>query len=189
MARTKGTALIQLVRFLRSQRERAAEVLPPELQPYLEESVLASSWYPEAHLIGLLRAAAGLVGGDRDETLREFGRISARHHLEGIYSHLRLQEDPLAFPRRAFALWSAQHDSGRLRLDMKGDGEADLRVEGYAAPSPEMCLVLSGYLTEVFAESALGEPRLEKQACCNRGDDVCAWSVRWATVRAPATRA
>lgn len=179
MARTKGTALIPLVRFLRAQRERAAEVLTPELQPYLEEHVLASSWYPESHLLGLLRAAAELVGGARDQTLREFGRVSARHHLEGIYSHLRLEEDPLAFPRRAFALWSSQHDTGQLRMALEGDGLGRVRVEGYDSPSMEMCQITFGYISEVLSQAGLGEPRIDKKACRNQGDGVCEWSVRW----------
>lgn len=185
MARSKGTALIPLVRFLRSQRGRAAAVLPPELQGYLEENVLASSWYPESHLLGLLRAAAELVGGGREQTLREFGRISARHHLEGIYSHLRLESDPLAFPRRAFALWSSQHDSGQLRMTLEGDGMGHVRVEGYDSPSPEMCQITFGYISEVLSQAGLGEPCIAKKACRNQGDGVCEWSVRWEP--APAT--
>lgn len=179
MARTKGTALIPLVRLMRSQRERAAAVLPADLQRYLQEHVLASSWYPEEHLLGLLRSAAELVGGDRESTLRDFGRVSARQHLEGIYSHLRLDEDPLAFPRRAFALWSSQHDSGRLRMTLEGDGLATVRVQGYDSPSWEMCLVTAGYIAEVLCLSDFGEPHIEKKACCNQGDDVCEWAVRW----------
>lgn len=181
MARAKGTALIPLVSLLRSQRERAQEILPPDLQVYLEQEVLAAHWYPEEHLLGLLRAGAQLVGGDSEKTLREFGRGSARHHLEGIYAHLRFEKgDPLAFPRRAFALWSSQHDTGRLRVMLDGDGAAVVRIEGFEAPSREMCLITWGYSEEVFLYAGLSEARIDKRRCQNRGDTHCEWGVRWA---------
>lgn len=178
MARAKGTTFIPLVRLLRSQREQAVKLVPPELGEYLEKRILELSWYPESALLGLLRAAAELLGGDRDERLREFGRIAAREHLQGgIYAHLRFDEDPFAIPLRAFALWSAQHDSGRLRVVTADDGTVFVRVEDYDSPSPEMCLVTSGYIEEVLSQSGLAPLQLEKQMCCNRGDALCEWRV------------
>lgn len=179
MARAKGTALIPLVSLLRARRERASAILSPELRGYLDQGVLAASWYPEAHLLALLRAGAEVVGGDRRQILREFGRGTARHHLEGVYAHLRLEDDPLAFPRRTFALWASQHDSGRLRLALEGEGVAKLRLEGYDSPSEEMCLVTWGYTEEVFTHSGRKDPQVVKRSCCNEGADVCEWQVRW----------
>lgn len=180
MAQVKGTALVGLVRFLRRERARALPLLPAELRHYLEDRIIESRWYPEEDLIPLIRVCAQLTGGNPDETLLSFGHITARSHLDGgIYSHLVADGDPRSIGFKAVALWSSQHDSGALRVEIEGDGLASLRVEGYSHPSREMCLILTGYFQEFFRVSKLPNPSIKKRRCTSQGDPACEWELHW----------
>lgn len=179
MGRAKGSGFVLVVRFLRTQRERALVVLPPDLHHYLDIRILESSWYPQDDHLGLIRAAARLVGGHSQQTLEMFGRMAAQQHLEGIYAHLKPESDPLALPRRAFALWSSLHDSGQLKMKVEGEKQACLRVDGYATPSLETCHMTSGYIAEVCERSTMRDPAVRKTGCDLAGDEACIWEVRW----------
>jgi hypothetical protein len=180
MAQVKGTAMVGLVRFLRKERERAVGLVPTELRHYLENRIVESRWYPEHDLIPLVRVCAELAGGNPEETLQSFGRVTAQSHLDGgIYSHLVADGDPRSVGFKAVALWSSQHDSGELRLEIEEDGLASLRVEGYSHPSHEMCLILTGYFEEFFRVSKLPNPRIKKRQCTSEGDPHCEWELRW----------
>ena len=78
MSKAKGTTLVALVKFLRSQRERALAALPPSLHAYLDERIQASSWYPEADLLSLIRVMVAMIPGRRDVVLAQLGVALAR---------------------------------------------------------------------------------------------------------------
>jgi hypothetical protein len=180
MAQVKGTAMIGAVRFLRKERERALPLVPDELRHYLEDRVSQSRWYPEQDLIPLVLACAELLGGDLSETLQTFGRITAQGHLDGgIYSHLGADGDLVSLAIKASALWSSQHDTGKLRLEAEADGLASVRIDGYSHASHEMCLILTGYFQQFFDSSNLPNPQMKKRHCVSQGDSHCEWEVRW----------
>ena len=181
MAKAKGTTMVTLVKFLRSQRERALGALPPSLHGYLDERIHASSWYPEADMLALLRAMLGMVPGSQDAVLLQLGSALAREHLEGIYGHLKLdaRDDPATLARRCFALWSSQHDTGTFHFEMAAPGDAKLEVRDYALPSPEMCGILSGYLAETLRLGGAASVVVAKSACRLDGAAACAWTAVW----------
>jgi len=181
MSKAKGTTLVALVKFLRSQRERALAALPPTLHAYLDERIQASSWYPEADLLNLIRVMVAMIPGPREAVLAQLGVALAREHLEGIYGHLKLDAsgDPATLARRCFALWGSQHDTGTFRIEVERPGRALLEVRDYALPSAEMCGILTGYLGESLRLGAAANVRVVKQACRLAGDDVCNWSAEW----------
>jgi hypothetical protein len=176
MAKTKGTTLVAAVRFLRSRREQAREVLPPELRHYLDERINESSWYPESDLSALVDATASLLPGERDEVLANMGVHTAREHLDGVYSHLRL-EDPASMSRRALALWASQHDSGRFDVATVAPGEIRMTVRDFAHPTKTLCGILTGYFVETVRIAGLTSPTIRKDACVLRGDEACIWTV------------
>lgn len=178
MAKAKGTTMIGAVRFLRHHRERARDVLPPELRFYLDERVRESSWYPEEHLLGLVRALLELIPGPRPEVLASLGAHTAREHLEGVYAHLRGGEgSPTSLSRRAFALWASQHDSGRFELSADAPTELEMRVRAFALPSEEMCGIFGGYFAETLRMQGLADVEVTKTACVLHGAPHCAWRV------------
>jgi hypothetical protein len=181
MAKAKGTTMVTLVKFLRSQRERAQAVLPPSLHHYLEERIHASSWYPEADMLVLLRAMLGMIPGSRQAVLGQLGTALAREHLDGIYGHLKIDacDDPATMARRCFALWGSQHDTGTFHFELLAPGSAMLEVRDYALPSAEMCGILTGYLAESLRVGGAATLRVAKQSCRLDGAAVCGWAASW----------
>jgi len=174
MAKAKGTTLVGAVRFLRKNRERAAAVLPAELQHYLDEQISVAAWYPESDLHGLLRATLELIPGARDEVLAGLGANAAREHLEGIYAHLG-GGGVEGLSRRAVALWSSQHDTGRFEMERLSETESRLTVRDFGHPSELMCGILGGYLTETLRFEGATDVAMVKESCVLRGDDACTW--------------
>lgn len=183
MAKAKGTTLIGAVRFLRSHRERAVDALPGDLHHYLDERISESRWYPEEDLLALLEAVVALIPGPRDEVLAMLGATTAREHFGGIYSHLSGgRGDGLS--RRAVALWSSQHDSGKFGVETPSDDETIMTVRDFGLPSETMCGILGGYLAETLRFDGVADVSIEKRSCVLRGDEVCTWH-RTARVQSP----
>jgi len=178
MAKAKGTTLIGAVRFLRSQKDRARENLPPELHRYLDERITESRWYPEADLNGLLEALLRLIPGGRDEVLAELGAQTAREHLEGVYSHLSGGESH-GISTRAFALWASQHDTGKFETERIKPGERLMTVRDFGHPSEVMCGILGGYLAETIRVEGATDVKIAKESCVLRGAPKCAWRVTY----------
>lgn len=180
MAKAKGTTIISFAKFLRSQRDRDAVVMPPELHHYLDDHIHESRWYSEADLLGIIQAAVKLIPSHREEVLRGFGRTAASEHLHGIYTHLKgHSDDPFALPRRVFALWSSQHDTGQVKMQIENESSGSLTLEGYEYPSHEICTILTGYLFEVLTAAGLPHPNVRKTACSAAGDSTCIWTFTW----------
>jgi hypothetical protein len=179
MANAKGTALLDAVKFLRSQREAARKVLPPALHGYLEERISVARWYPEEHLLELLRAMLPLIPKPRTEVLESLGRVSARIHLGGVYEHLAVGSDRGAIPRRVFTLWATMHDTGKMSVVSAGETKLRLELSDYALPSREMCTLLRGYHLESFQSAGLPSLSVAEVGCRCNGDPLCAWEVEW----------
>lgn len=178
MAKAKGTTLLSLVKFLRSQRERALGVLPASVHGYLDERIHASSWYPEADLLALLRGMLELLPGGRDVNLDRMGAAVAREHLEGVYGHLR-SDDAGVLVRRSLALWGSQHDSGSFRVAITAPGQARYEVSDYGLPSREMCAIFKAYFAEWLRASGWVGVAAREDSCVLDGASACAWTVTW----------
>jgi hypothetical protein len=179
MAKAKGTTLLTLVKFLRQNRERALALLPSELHHYLEDRIQTSSWYPEEDLLELNRCMIELIPGERDAVLEQMGKRIAAEHMEGIYSHLRVDEgdlQPLA--RRAFALWSSQHDTGRLGVTLEGPGVIRFELSDFGLPSREICDVTAAYFRETLRLAGV-DAKVEEMECRVEGGSRCLWRATW----------
>jgi hypothetical protein len=176
MAKTKGTTIVGLVKFLRRQREAAATALPGHLLHYLDERVHVSTWYPEQDLLDLARVVAPMLAASVEHPYEAMGRVSAREHLGGSYAHLfEAVGDPLAIPARAFALWASMHDSGRLDTVVEPPDAVRVELSEFALPSREMCGIVGGYLAETLRVVGFAAPRAEKIACRLDGAPRCGW--------------
>ena len=175
MGKAKGTTLLGAVKFIRSKREEGRRALPEQLHDYLNQRVSPSAWYPEEDLLGLIRAMLALIPGPSSETLQLMGQVTAREHYEGIYSHLM---EGGAGASSTFALWSAQHDTGKLRVTREGPQATRIDLVGYANPSLEMCAIIGAYVVEVLRLGGLNASG-EKIACQLSGDESCSWRCSW----------
>ena len=180
MANAKGINLVDMVKFLRAQRETSLPLLPAPLRHYLDETINIAAWYPEEDMIGLVRVLAQLMPQTGEEPLVLIGRINAREHVKGAYNHLFENGQLSTLPIRAKALWKSMHDSGDFRLAM-ADGEATAEVVGYAYPTPEMCVMIRPYVEELFRATGIEKIHVEKRSCCREGDAACRYHVTWSS--------
>lgn len=183
MAKTKGTNLVEMVKFLRAQREASLELMPEPLRHYLDENVSVASWYPEEDVIDLVKVTIQLIPETDEDPLVVVGRINALQHVKGAYNHLFDSPELATLPIRANALWQSMHDSGEFRVAL-ADGEATAEVTGYACPSPEMCVMIRPYIEELFHASGIEKVLVEKRACCLEGDSTCRYHVLWDSAEA-----
>jgi hypothetical protein len=181
MAKAKGTTLLTLVKFLRSQREPARERLSPDLHHYLEEQIQPALWYPEKDLLALMRAMLELLPLSREEALTQMGCAITHEHLEGIYGHLRVDEQSgLAnLSRRTYALWASMHDTGKMAARLETEARASFELRDYGLPSPEMCTILSAYFSETLRMAGAAEVEVHKLECRVNGAPTCRWEASW----------
>ena len=181
MAKAKGTTLLTLVKFLRSQGKTVRERLSPDLHHYLEERIQPALWYPEEDLLALIRAMLELIPLSRGEALAEMGRTVAREHLEGVYEHLRVDERSglATLTRRSYALWASMHDTGRMVARLEGESRASFELCDYGLPSPEMCAILSAYFSETLRMAGVVDPEVREIECRGDGALTCRWEASW----------
>ena len=176
MANTKGSSLRGLIALLKTYGERARAALDPEFHDLLDETVISCKWYPEPALVALIRAAVQLSGQPENERLAEMGRAAAQHHFERLYADLARTS---MRDVKALVLWSAQHDTGQMRLAQISDRSARYDLVGFGHPTPEVCAITTAYLGESFRITGAASIDVEHVACVLRGEDRCGWLCRW----------
>jgi uncharacterized protein (TIGR02265 family) len=180
-ARTKGAHVINAVKVLRQDKERALKFLPPHLHKYLQERLLPSSWYPlEDHLV-LLRAVAQLFMPPGVDPWVAMGRGTARMDLtgNGIYkAHIR-PGDPARTLMAMTAIWRSVHDSGEVVATSDGPHHWVMTMQGYSVKAIEICTICEGYLAEAATIAGGVDVRVRHTACICKGSSECVWQVSW----------
>ena len=178
MPKVKGASILDSVKYLRRHKDEARKHLPPALHHYLSERVLAASWYPEEDLVPLVRAMARIQNIPDAVFFERAGRLSAQGHAQGIYKHLA-SGDRESLTRRSFVLWSSQHDTGALEMQIESTGKVRVALRDFAMPSREFCILNAGYITTTFELVGCEGVRAEKQSCAVDGAPACTWLVSW----------
>src|SRR5262247_800216 len=65
MAHAKGTVMVEAVKALQAQGERATALLSPKLQAYLTQKIVLASWYPLEDYAEILKAMMKAGGSGR----------------------------------------------------------------------------------------------------------------------------
>jgi hypothetical protein len=178
MPKTKGSHVISAVKVLRSQRQRALALLPPRLHHYLEERILASSWYPMEDQFELLRAIAAMMPASPDPYVI-MGRGTARMDLAGIYRNQLRDGDPARSLTAMSVIWRTANDSGDVTTTLDGPRLATVRLSGYDFTRVERCRMVEGYLVEVVTLASGRDARATHSECSARGAVDCVWRVTW----------
>jgi predicted hydrocarbon binding protein len=175
MANAKGTVVIEVVKALRANRERAAALLPPKLAHYLEERIVVASWYPLDDYLVLLRAAGKVIKNGGANVYEKMGRDAARSHMSGTYSRLKKTTNRQA----SFTLLSSMYDSGELKVLEREPGHAVLEFANFAIPSRELCDTFSGYQAERMALMGFEDLKVRHTRCRAEGSNACIWELSW----------
>jgi hypothetical protein len=179
MARTKGAHVIQAVKVLRSQRERALAVLAPELHRYLDERILPSTWYPTEDHLALLRALVSLLPGGGVDPWVLLGRGNAQMDLGGLYRRQLKPGDPGRTLEVTQAIWSSAYDSGRVEVAVGGDQSATVKLLDPGFRSRELCRILTGYMMEAVTLAGGRDVQVQHVRCAMTFGIECVWQVQW----------
>jgi len=178
MPKTKGAHVVNAVKILRRNRERATKLLPERLHRYLELRILPSSWYPMEDQLGLLHAIAALMPAAPDPWLT-MGRGTALMDLAGVYrNHLR-KGDPERTLTFMGALWRSTNDSGDLTTEVERPGVVMVRLHAYNLHSAERCRMVDGYLLEVVEQAGGRDVQVKHLRCTAAKKPDCVWRVEW----------
>jgi hypothetical protein len=150
---TKGSVFIPTVKFLRSHRDHSRALLSPHLHKYLEQRILAASWYPEADFVALLDVLVSMA-------YQPFIQRGARRVVESFD-----------------ALWHLQHDTGRWEMVL-GDGSADARLFEFAFGSSEYGQLMSGYFRRILVMSGASSSACSLVHCDPTSGH---WRLQWST--------
>jgi hypothetical protein len=179
MAKTKGTHVINAVKVLRKDRERALKWLPPHLHWYLQQHLLPSTWYPLEDQLMLLRCIGELFMPPGIDRWNAMGHGTALMDLTGIYkSHLH-PGDPTLTLQSLSAIWRSVNDSGEIIATSDGPQQFSITKRGYDVRTPEMCGMHGGYLEEAVALAGGKDPRVLHERCYCQGASECVWRVAW----------
>lgn len=177
----KGTALVDLVRIARQERESYAPILPPDTLAFLETQILPGSWYPEVHLRELLIAMDRIRGrGDLRHCREVLGPASAAKDLQGgVYQALLKAGDPARTLQSLPILWSLYHDTGILSVEAGETGNTTLFLEEFGLPSAALCATTEGWMLEAVRLAGGASPAVVHDACVSRGAGTCSFRVSW----------
>lgn len=179
VVRTKGAHVINAVKMLRGDKERARALLAPALHKYLEERILPSSWYPFEDQRALWYAVVELMGGLDAGIWIAMGRGVARMDMNGLYKRHLKPGDPEGSLRLLAAMWKNAYDAGELQVSIVEPGRGAVTLVGFPGREDDICGICTGYLTEVVTMAAGVEPEVVQERCRARRDRDCAWTVRW----------
>jgi len=174
----KGALLIDLVKWARRERDAFSPLLPAETREFVETRVLIGSWYPEVHLESLLLAVDRLHGKGDLALARTLGRQSALNQLQGVYRTFLAPGDPVGMLSRIPSIFSLQHNTGTLTMEVPSDGHVRFQLAGFGLPSRVQCVCIWGWL-EGVVQLAGARCEIADEQCRVRGDPVCVYGVHW----------
>ena len=171
--------MINVVKFLRANKQAAGPLLPERLRPYLEKRLLPSAWYPEEDHIGLIRVLAGILPDPGMDVYEFIGESGARADLSGPYGHLIRPGDPAGTLQKGVAIWRTYHDTGLFRVVLDGPGAARVELVDFEAASPDQCRMMRGWNRSLLRMAGAKDVEAEETRCVHRGSAFCRWELRW----------
>lgn len=174
MANAKGTVVVEAVKALLAQGERATALVPERVSHYLTQRIVLASWYPVEDYAELLRALMK-AGAGRVNPCEKMGRDAARAHMEGTYSRFNKSADRKA----AFTLLSSMYDSGELRVVERDAGHAVVELVRFALPTREICDTFTGYQSERMLLLGFEDVIVKHTKCRVIGAAACVWELSW----------
>jgi hypothetical protein len=153
---------------------RLLNELPPHLSEPLYGILLPVNWYPVDSFLGLLHAAAPLVGPTFYD---EFGEFSAEFEITTFQRIMLRFASPASFVEHAGRIWPRFYDSGEWQVE-----GTERRIRGtlrnFAVVDANFCQVLVAWIRRAGRMSA---PRFEVHhpECRARGAAACVFTGTW----------
>ena len=175
----KGTMLVDLVRFVRANKDRDWDrYLEPEDWETINSMILASNWYPYEFYRRIAYAAFVMAGASMD-IARGFGRIAMKNMLN-VYKNVLVQGDPAESAARHAQL-SPLFFKGNIHFKVVTEGPNKI-IYSVTAPPGEpreiielFCNSFSGSLEELMAEAGAKNLKSLIQVKESSGDIILSW--------------
>lgn len=173
--RIKGTGIVGIVRALRTFREQAKSLLPPQLLHYLEDRIVLTSWYAEDDYLALMEAFMRI---QHKASWEQVGAVAAREALSSVYRNVIIKGDVPETAQRMRINWRNYHDTGELSVENEPQ-LVRVTVRDYCMISTPLCRLNQGYFAALLemAHSVITDQR--KVRCTARGDTACVWEFGW----------
>jgi hypothetical protein len=85
----KGTMVLDIVKTIHGLKDQPwDQFLSPEAQALCKQKILPSTWYPFDPAINCLNAVYRLLGGNKPENAKAWGRVNGRRVFENVYKSL-----------------------------------------------------------------------------------------------------
>lgn len=180
MSRIKGTSIIKMLKVLQKNPAVAERLIPAELQHYLEDRVLSSSWYPEEHYKILLLALGSVLKPlVKNSDVWEFiGMEGAQQDFTGIYASAVRKGDPWGGLERIGVVWSMFRDTGRIELVRESETAARVLIHDYPMACPEINGTITGYLQRFVELCGAQEISVQLMRTPNPKQAPSEWMVR-----------
>ncbi len=175
----KGIAMKEAVTALKHREEQARERVPARLSHYLDDSILVSSWYPEADHHALMALVAEIYVAPGKDVWFWMGQSTATHALGNLYKAMVQQGEPITTLKRVPKLWRLYRNVGHIKVQTIGTTKGLVRLYDYPFVTPNFSKLISGYLYGAIAISGGSKVLVN---CTSLGQKVGApaiWTVSW----------
>ncbi len=149
----KGSIVLPMIKLMRQNRERALQLLPPDLTHYLDERVIVTHWYPGGDHHRLTLVMGELVGGNWEM----LGRGLALSELTGAYRHVLKPREPLRTLRALPGLWKLNHNTGELDVQWSAP-VATVTVKNWGLALQEHVAIMRAYMLQLLEMCDAVEP-------------------------------
>ena len=178
MARIKGANLVDVVKTLRKLGPPGRAAVPAHLAHYLDERILASSWYPELDTLELMRVFVNLTLPGKPEAWEYVGRLTAHLQIRETYRHILESREPARIVKHANVIWQSHHDTGEITVETDSETVVYLTLRGYQALCSEWCAIMAGYAAGMLEAAGARNARCRLASCDFRAK-MARWKLFW----------
>jgi hypothetical protein len=173
----KGLAMLDMVKWLRRNREEALAALPQSVAHYLDLRISAPAWYPETDYVQLLHTYIKLAKLER--SWYRVGEQSARTSVRTVHRNVLREGDVEGTIGMMPVAWRNYHDTGTITVEVVGQGHATLVIKGYVTRDADICTMIRGYYVELIRLAGAAAASSESIKCTGLGHTQCEWEFRW----------
>ncbi|MDH5675669.1 MAG: DUF2378 family protein [Myxococcales bacterium] len=177
MSRIKGSQLVFVVKSLRASGAIDRNNLPPHLERYFQERVLAGLWYPESDFRDLTLMLGRLLEPHVEGNVWRFlGLSGAQRDFASTYASMVKKGDTHWTVERMAPGWRQFRDSGTLKVASLETGRAELALRSYPVMCAELADINAGYFEGVVQASGATDVKVE---VIEFDESSARWSMRW----------
>lgn len=177
--RIKGVAMQGAIDALLAEEAAARAAMPEELRSYLDEPILASSWYPEEDHFALMEAIAEVFSKPGKDVWFWMGRSTASRDLNNLYKAMVQEGQPITTLKRFPKLWKLYRTAGHVKVQTIGSSKGLVRIYDYPFVNVKFAKLIAGFLSEAITISGGKKVVVNPTATGQKVGAPAIWVVSW----------